>query len=99
MTSTDTLIRAELVSFARDPGDDDLPTSGSLEHYNDGVLWLREGHIQAVGYADLVDRLPLHSQILDYRGKLILPGLSIPTFTMFSSISCVVWPPAFGLAE
>ncbi|HBS18820.1 MAG TPA: guanine deaminase, partial [Halomonas sp.] len=75
MTSTDTLIRAELVSFARDPGDGNLPQPGSLEHYGDGLLWLKEGHIQAIGhYADLIDQLPPNSQVLDYRGRLIMPG-------------------------
>lgn len=49
MTSTDTLIRAELVSFARDPGDGNLPQPGSLEHYGDGLLWLKEGHIKRLG--------------------------------------------------
>ena len=75
MTSTDTLIRAELVSFARDPGDGNLPQPGSLKHYGDGLLWLKEGHIQAIGhYADLINQLPPNSQVLDYRGRLIMPG-------------------------
>ncbi|ASK18975.1 guanine deaminase [Halomonas sp. N3-2A] len=74
-SSIDTLIRAEIVSFARDPGNDDLPQPGSLEHYGDGLLWLKGSHIQAVGhYGDLADQLPSDAHVIDYRGKLIMPG-------------------------
>lgn len=71
----DTLIRAELVSFAGDPGDGDVPQPGSLKHYDDGLLWLKDGHIHAVDhYSNLAPQLSSNSQIIDYRGKLIMPG-------------------------
>ncbi|MEC4767434.1 guanine deaminase [Halomonas sp. CUBES01] len=76
MTSpNDTFIRAELVSFARDPGDGDSPEPGSLAHYPDGLLWLKGQHIHAAGrYADLSPSLPYGADVVDYRDKLIMPG-------------------------
>jgi len=74
-SSTDTFIRAELISFTRDPGDGNMPESGSLEHYGDGLLWLKDQHIHAVGhFAELSPSLPEGTVVLDYRGKLIMPG-------------------------
>ncbi|WP_434985533.1 guanine deaminase [Vreelandella zhaodongensis] len=71
----DTFIRAELVSFACDPGDNDLPQPDSLEHYGDGLLWLKGSHVHAVGhYGDLSYQLPSDAHVIDYRGKLIMPG-------------------------
>lgn len=72
---TDTFIRAELVSFARDPGNGDTPAPGSLEHYGDGLLWLKGQHIHAVGhFNELAPSLPKGSDVLDYRDKLLMPG-------------------------
>ena len=72
---TDTLIRAELISFTRDPGDGNTPQSGSVEHYGDGLLWLKDRHIHAVGhFSELAPSLPEGCEVLDYRDKLIMPG-------------------------
>ncbi|MDR5885659.1 guanine deaminase [Vreelandella janggokensis] len=74
-STTDTLIRAELISFARDPGIGDTPKPGSLEHYGDGLLWLKGQHIHAVDqFNELLPSLPENSDVLDYRDKLIMPG-------------------------
>ena len=74
-SSTDTLIRAELVSFARHPGEGDMPQPGSLEHYGDGLLWLKGQHIHAVGhFKELLPSLPNGCDVHDYRDKLIMPG-------------------------
>ncbi|EHA16150.1 guanine deaminase [Halomonas sp. HAL1] len=74
-SSTNTFIRAELISFARNPGDGDTPEPGSLEHYGDGLLWLKGQHIHAVGhFAELAPLLPKGTDVLDYRDKLIMPG-------------------------
>ena len=74
-SSTNTFIRAELISFARNPGDGDTPEPGSLEHYGDGLLWLKDQHIHAVGhFAELAPSLPKGADVLDYRDKLIMPG-------------------------
>ncbi|WP_336273843.1 guanine deaminase [Vreelandella indica] len=74
-SSTNTFIRAELISFARNPGDGDTPEPGSLEHYDDGLLWLKGQYIHAVGhFAELAPSLPKGADVLDYRDKLIMPG-------------------------
>ena len=63
-SSTNTFIRAELISFARNPGDGDTPEPGSLEHYGDGLLWLKGQHIHAVGHcAELAPSLPKGADI------------------------------------
>ncbi|MFN2410903.1 MAG: guanine deaminase [Halomonas sp.] len=74
-STTDTFIRAELISFAREPCDGDMPEPGSLEHYGDGLLWLKGPHIHAVGhFSELSSSLPESCDVLDYRDKLIMPG-------------------------
>ncbi|RUR50415.1 guanine deaminase [Vreelandella populi] len=74
-SSTETLIRAELISFTRDPGDGNTPQPGSVEHYGDGLLWLKDQHIHAVGhFNELAQSLPEGYEVLDYRDKLIMPG-------------------------
>ncbi|WP_447928903.1 guanine deaminase [Vreelandella sp. EE27] len=75
MTTNDTLIRAEILSFADNPGHGDKPAPGSVEHFEDGLLWLKGGHIHAVGrFNELTARLPSEANILDYSDKLIMPG-------------------------
>ncbi|PRY65480.1 guanine deaminase [Vreelandella songnenensis] len=73
--TTDTFIRAELISFAQDPGNGNAPEPGSLVHYADGLLWLKGQHIHALGdFAELSPSLAENAGVLDYRGKLIMPG-------------------------
>jgi guanine deaminase len=76
MMTTDTrVIRAELLSFDADPGEDDTPADGSVRHLEDGALWLENGRIVAVDdHAALVPRLPEGIEVIDHRDKLILPG-------------------------
>ncbi|NYS61226.1 guanine deaminase [Vreelandella salicampi] len=69
------VLRAELLSFDADPGDDDTPLPGSVRHLADGALWVEHGRIRAVGdYARLAPQLPEGIEIIDHRGKLIMPG-------------------------
>ncbi|MCB8890122.1 guanine deaminase [Vreelandella malpeensis] len=71
----DVFIRGELLSFAADPGHNDRPAPGSIEHHEDGLLWLKGGHIHAIGhYEHLVTTLPPGADVRDYRGKLVMPG-------------------------
>lgn len=66
-----TAIRAEIVHFLADPAHDPR----ALEHFADGVLIVRGGHIAECGPApELLARLPAGAPLTDYRGKLILPG-------------------------
>ncbi|MDX5377036.1 MAG: guanine deaminase, partial [Halomonas sp.] len=69
------LIRAELLSFDADPGEGDKPAEGSVRHYADGALWLENGRIKAIDdYAALAPRLPEGIEVVDHRGKLVVPG-------------------------
>nr|WP_298248638.1 guanine deaminase [uncultured Halomonas sp.] len=76
MTTPDSrVLRAELLSFDADPGDNDTPAPGSVCHITDGALWIENGRIRAVEeYASLAPTLPPGTEVIDHRGKLITPG-------------------------
>ncbi len=65
-------VRGEILHFLSDPA-----TSGAaaLQHFNDGIIAIRDGHIVEIGPADDI-LAKLSSDIVhdDYRGQLILPG-------------------------
>ncbi|MDX9885772.1 guanine deaminase [Thauera sp.] len=66
-----TVIRGEILHFLADPAHD----ARALEHFADGALIVRAGHIAECGPAPaLLAKLPAGTPITDYRGKLILPG-------------------------
>ncbi|MGQ7249386.1 guanine deaminase [Halomonas sp. V046] len=68
-------MRASLLSFDADPGDDDKPREGSVVHHADGALWWQNGKIIAVDdYSRLAPRLPDNISIIDQRDKLVMPG-------------------------
>ncbi|MBC7503179.1 MAG: guanine deaminase [Herminiimonas sp.] len=63
--------RAGLLHFTDDPAFHD----DSHAWHEDGLLVVRNGHIEAAGeYAQLKDSLPAGTLVHDYRGKLIIPG-------------------------
>ena len=65
-------VRGEIVHFLADPASHGAT---ALEHFADGILVLRHGHVAELGPADaLLAKLPHGTTPLDYRGKLILPG-------------------------
>ncbi|WP_328717445.1 guanine deaminase [Halomonas elongata] len=69
------VLRGPLLSFDADPGDGDSPASGSVRYLEDGALWLDEGRIRAVAdYTELAPRLPAGIEVVDYSGKLMMPG-------------------------
>ena len=66
-----TAVRGEIVHFVADPAQD----ARALEHFADGLLVVRDGHVAECGPAtELLPRLPAGTAVADYRGKLILPG-------------------------
>ena len=66
-----TAIRGEIVHFLADPTHD----ARALEHFADGVLIVRDGHVAECGPATaLLAKLPAGTPLADHRGKLILPG-------------------------
>lgn len=63
--------RAQLLYFR----DDRQAEDEAVEWIADGLLVVRDGHIEQVGdYARLVETLPPATPIVDWRGKLIVPG-------------------------
>jgi guanine deaminase len=65
-------VRGEIVHFLGDPADvgDD-----ALEHFADGALIVRDGHVAELGPAsEVLAKLPPDVRVADFRGKLILPG-------------------------
>lgn len=69
------VLRGPLLSFLNDPGEGDSPEPGSVLHLEDGAIWIDGGHIRAVGdYRELAPRLPEGIEVVDYSGKLMMPG-------------------------
>jgi guanine deaminase len=65
-------VRGEILHFVGDPAD---RGSAALEHFGDGLLIARDGHVAELGPADaLLAKLPTGTPVDDRRGKLILPG-------------------------
>ena len=64
-------VRGEIVHFLADPAADPR----ALEHFADGVLIVRDGHVAECGpAAALLTKLPAGTPLADHRGRLILPG-------------------------
>lgn len=64
-------VRGEIVHFLADPAADPR----ALEHFADGVLIVRDGHVAECGpAAALLTKLPSGTPLADHRGRLILPG-------------------------
>jgi guanine deaminase len=65
-------VRGEFVHFLADPA---AHGARAVEHFTDGLLIVRDGHVAELGPADaLRARLPADTPVTDYRGKLVLPG-------------------------
>ncbi|MCI0511209.1 guanine deaminase [Chromohalobacter marismortui] len=69
------LLRGAVLTFDDDPGESPVPRPDSLRYWEDGAVWLENGHIHAVDdYTTLAPHVPAGLEIVDYRGKLIMPG-------------------------
>ncbi|MEQ6890398.1 guanine deaminase [Halomonas sp. CS7] len=72
---TSRVLRANLLSFDADPGEGDTPAAGSVRHLEDGALWIENGRIRELDtWARLAPELPEGLEVVDHRGKLIVPG-------------------------
>lgn len=81
-----TVYRSSIVHCLRDPGDDDQQ---AVEYLDDGLLLIRNGRVEAMGEAtELLPILPKDIDVLDYRGKLIMPGF-IDTHIHFSQTDII----------
>lgn len=72
------LVRGQVLHFLRDPGEQDA--ADSYEYWADGVLLIRNGEIADIGtWAEVSARLApdqlAAAQVIDYSGKLIVPGM------------------------
>lgn len=66
-------LRASILHCLADPGDHSNPSA--YEYFEDGVLVVDEGHIVAAGAAPkLLSELAADTVVIDYTGKLIVPG-------------------------
>ena len=62
-------VRGEIVHFLADPAADPR----ALEHFADGVLIVRDGHVAECGpAAALLPKLPAGTPLADHRGKLMV---------------------------
>lgn len=75
MTTTHRLLRGAIFTCTDDPGEENIPLPDTTCYWEDGAVWIVDGHIQAVDdYAALVGQVPEHTEHIDYRGKLMMPG-------------------------
>ncbi|MEK7694997.1 MAG: guanine deaminase [Pseudomonadota bacterium] len=64
-------IRGRILHFLRDPQFHD----DAYQYWEDGLMIVKAGRIAAVGnYADLSRDIPQGAEVVDHRGKLIVPG-------------------------
>ena len=67
------LFRGTILHFLRDPGA--TPDAAAWELFEDGALLVRDGHVARLGDAAAVlADLPAGTEVIDHRGKLIVPG-------------------------
>lgn len=65
--------RGAILHFLRDPGGS--ADAGSYQHFEDGLLVVREGRVEAVGPAPaLLAQLPAGVPVQEHRDGLIVPG-------------------------
>lgn len=67
------LFRGTVLHFLRDPGA--VPDESAWELFEDGGLLVEDGRVVRAGSTvDLLSDLPAGTEIVDHRGKLIVPG-------------------------
>ncbi|MEO8163827.1 MAG: guanine deaminase [Betaproteobacteria bacterium] len=65
--------RGSLLHFLGDPGDGE--SSSHVQYFDDGLLIVRNGHVEATGEARLLlPTLPAGAPVVDYTGRLLMPG-------------------------
>lgn len=67
--------RASILHYLSDPGAGDQ--ASAIEYFEDGLIVVdKNGHVSQIGEAEpLLPSLPANTKLVDYSGKLILPGL------------------------
>lgn len=73
MVVTYQAFRGAILHFLADPGEGDVQQAYAF--FEDGLMLVGDGHVLEVGhYAALQAALPVATVIIDYTGKLIVPG-------------------------
>ncbi len=79
--------RGRLLHFLDDPGDDDA--APAVQYFDDGLLLVENGHVKAADEARLLlPALPEGTPIVDYSGRLLLPGF-IDTHVHYSQTDMI----------
>ena len=63
--------RARILHLVDDPA---RAGEGALQYFEDGVLWVKDGKVHAVGAADQLLPLPIDVTVREYPNHLIIPG-------------------------
>ncbi len=87
--NTSRVLRGSILHCLDDPA---VAGEAAIHYLDDGLLWIRDGRIRAVGtLSDLAKTLPTGQAIEDRRGCLLLPGL-IDTHTHYPQLSIAASP-------
>ncbi len=87
--NTSRVVRGSILYCRDDPA---VAGEAAVHYLADGLLWVRNGRIKAVGAsADLSQRLPADQVVEDRRGCLLVPGL-IDTHTHYPQLSIAASP-------
>jgi len=72
MSAAHQAYRGQILYFVDDPA---VAGESAWRHHADGLLWIRDGHVEAAGEAaELLPRLPRGTPVTDYPHHLLLPG-------------------------
>lgn len=63
--------RARILHLLDDPAGD---ADAALQYFEDGILWIQDGKVKALGPADELLPLPLNVSVREYPNHLIIPG-------------------------
>ncbi len=85
--SNATFLRGSILHFLTDPGED--ADQSAWQYWDDGALKIVDGKVTAVGPAGDIPVTPAAGDaVIDYRGKLILPGF-IDTHVHFAQVDVI----------
>lgn len=78
-----TVLRTKILHLLDDPRNAIHPLPATVAYFPDGILWVENGYIRAVGHAaELLPQLPPDCRIDTYPNHLLIPGL-IDTHTHY----------------
>src|SRR5689334_17464929 len=82
-----TYLRGSILHFLADPGEE--ADARAWQYWADGALKIVDGKVAAVGEAnDILAGRAAGDEMIDHRGKLILPGL-IDTHVHFAQVDVI----------